>query len=539
MPETNPSTSSSSVANDVFSSMGGLSDSFSALMEKREQLTAPYVEKAQKAEEAYAQAKGDIGIRKAELEAASKRAGFAGEAAVYKKYDKELMTPPPTIQYSPETQESMSSLATLLPLAGMLMGGGGRLSGIGAMEAMSGVLEGHRQGNQDRIALETKNFEQKMNQWKLHIEQVKGAFERALKMASLNASSANAQLQVELAKLDAQMLKQDAARNGPVQASLKGIELADKFLNAVDQSITKMYAEKPENYTVNGQTRMMLPSEAVAMERAGATVVKTGVTSATKVSQLNDETAVYIANSYLDNPAASASLLSSRSKEDKDKILEFIAQRAKEKGISPEKLDAIRLQYTADTAAARTYGSQEARVGAAAQTASNSIAIAKEYSQKLPRGTFQTINSLIQKTDTEISDPILLGFKKSLDTLAIEYARATSPVGQPTDYKLKVAQNALSTITSEEAFDEVISVMEREIAASQKAQQQGLEYILGGKKFPSSAAPAAPSVGGTKTLPPEVVSKLKEGVQTKFKNDEIWTLTNGVPTQVQQVIYGW
>ena len=276
MVETNPSTSSSSVANDVFSSMGGLSDSFSALMEKREQLTAPYVEKAQKAEEAYAQAKGDIGIRKAELEAASKRAGFAGEAAVYKKYDKELMTPPPTIQYSPETQESMSSLATLLPLAGMLMGGGGRLSGIGAMEAMSGVLEGHRQGNQDRIALETKNFEQKMNQWKLHIEQVKGAFERALKMASLNASSANAQLQVELAKLDAQMLKQDAARNGPVQASLKGIELADKFLNAVDQSITKMYAEKPENYTVNGQTRMMLPSEAVAMEKAGATVVKTG-----------------------------------------------------------------------------------------------------------------------------------------------------------------------------------------------------------------------------------------------------------------------
>ena len=37
-----------------------------------------------------------------------------------------------------------------------------------------------------------------------------------------------------------------------------------------------MYAEKPENYTVNGQTRMMLPSEAVAMEKAGATVVKTG-----------------------------------------------------------------------------------------------------------------------------------------------------------------------------------------------------------------------------------------------------------------------
>jgi len=290
MAETNSSTSSSSMANDVLGSMGGLSDSFSALMKKREELTAPYVEKAQKAEEAYAQAKGDIGIRKAELEAKSKRAGYAGEAAVYKKFEPELMAPPPTIQYSPETQESMSSLATLLPLAGMLMGGGGRLSGIGAMEAMSGVLEGHRQGNQDRIALETKNFEQKMNQWKLHIEQVKGAFERALKMASLNASGANAQLQVELAKLDAQMLKQDAARNGPVQASLKGIELADKFLNAADQSITKMYgtmAEVTQGAGPKAQLAKILdPRTAAATDDKSAATIVNAVRSAKKTYDL-------------------------------------------------------------------------------------------------------------------------------------------------------------------------------------------------------------------------------------------------------------
>jgi len=252
-------------------------------------------------------------------------------------------------------------------------------------------------------------------------------------------------------------------------------------------------------------------------QKNGASFEKSAAPStATKTSQMTDDAANFVADSYLDNPAAAAPLFSRLSAPDKEKVLTLAAQKAKEKNITPEDLDKKRLQLIADTSAARTFGTQEARVGAAAQTASNSISIAKDYSEKLPRGTFQTFNSLVQKGLSEISDPDLLGFRKALDTLSIEYARATTPTGQPTDYKLKIAQNALSTVTSKEAFDEVISVMEREIAASQQAQQQGLEAILGGKKTPSAAAPAAPSGKPTPTASDIAYAKAHPEVREKF-----------------------
>lgn len=457
-----------------------LSDGFSAILKKSQEVSEPAYQKMQAAEEEYAKTKGDLGVKAAELKAKSARGSAGGQLAVYDKYEKELMAPAPTIQYSADTADGMKNLAVLLPIAGMMMGGAGQLSGVGALKAMSGVLEGHKQGNQDRIALEQKNFEQQMQNWKLHQEQIKGAFERALQRAKISASAAQSGLQVDLAKLDAQLLLADVKKNGIIDPLKRFNAMNEKVTTAIEGAVTKMY------------------------------------TSPTKTSQMTDDAANFVADSYLDNPAAAAPLFSRLSAPDKEKVLALAAQKAKDKNISPEDLDKKRLQLIADTSAARTFGTQEARVGAAAQTASNSISIAKDYSERLPRGTFQTFNSFVQKGLSEISDPDLLGFRKALDTLSIEYARATTPTGQPTDYKLKIAQNALSTVTSKEAFDEVISVMEREIAASQKAQQQGLENILGGKKIPSAAAPAAPSGKPTPTASDIAYAKAHPEVKEKF-----------------------
>jgi len=191
-----------------------LSDGFSAILKKSQEVSEPAYQKMQAAEEEFAKTKGELGVKAAELKAKSARGSAGGQLAVYDKYEKELMAPPPTIQYSAETADGMKNLAMLLPIAGMMMGGAGQLSGVGALKAMSGVLEGHKQGNQDRIALEQKNFEQQMQNWKLHQEQIKGAFERALQRAKINASAAQSGLQVDLAKLDAQLLLADVKKNG-------------------------------------------------------------------------------------------------------------------------------------------------------------------------------------------------------------------------------------------------------------------------------------------------------------------------------------
>lgn len=254
-----------------------LPDGFSSLLKTSQEAAAPELEKSQKAEEEFAKQKGDVMVAKAQEIAKAKRAGIGGEMAVYKKYDKELMAPPPTIQYSSDTAQGMQSLAVLLPLAGAMMGGKGQLSGIGAMQAMSGVLEGHRQGNQDRIALETKNFEQQMQNWKIHQEQIKGAFERALSMAKLNAAGAQAELEAKLAALDAPLLLADAKRNGAVNAAQRNLNTIDKMTTMIETAETNMYKSKMAATQGFGPTaelgRLIGPQAAYGTDEKSASAV--------------------------------------------------------------------------------------------------------------------------------------------------------------------------------------------------------------------------------------------------------------------------
>ena len=269
--------------------LDALSDGFTAILKKSQETTEPAYQKIQAAEEEYAKTKGDLGVKAAELKAKSARGAAGGQLAVYDKYEKELMAPPPTIQYSADTADGIKNLAMLLPIAGMMMGGAGQLSGIGAMQAMSGVLEGHKEGNQDRIALEQKNFEQQMQNWKLHQEQIKGAFERALQKAKISSSAAQSGLQVELAKLDAQLLLQDVKKNGVVNPYQRFIAMNDKVTTAIEGAVGKMYAEKPENFTVNGKITMMLPSVAQALEASAPGTVIKGGASTGRTSAINQQ----------------------------------------------------------------------------------------------------------------------------------------------------------------------------------------------------------------------------------------------------------
>ena len=87
-----------------------LPDGFGALFKTTTEAAKPELEKQQAAEEEFAKQKGDVMVAKAKEIAKTKQAGIGGEMAVYKKYDKELMAPPPTIQYSSDTAEGCKAL---------------------------------------------------------------------------------------------------------------------------------------------------------------------------------------------------------------------------------------------------------------------------------------------------------------------------------------------------------------------------------------------------------------------------------------------
>jgi len=272
---------------DIFSSTAAmLPDQLGSLFKKQQQVGEEQANIVEGAEKKFAEQKGQYGIDVAKAKAAAARGAAGSELGVYKKYEKELMAPAPTIQYTKDTKEGMMSLAALLPMAAAMMGGKGHASALGALQSMSGVLQGHEEGNQARVALEEKNFKEKLDAFNRHQGQIKEAFERSLQMAKLNASAAQAQLEVKLAELNAPLLAAQVKRDGVVSAATRNLAAFDKITGVIETSLSKINQEKGDNYKVNGKDMFLTDSQAKTFAGQGASVQKVGTKGQTSSALL-------------------------------------------------------------------------------------------------------------------------------------------------------------------------------------------------------------------------------------------------------------
>ena len=111
--------------------------------------------------------------------AAQNLAGTEHQAA--QAFDK--LPPQPKYDVTPDTHEGLMGLAAILPLAGILLGTKGSTSGANALNAMTGVLKGYQEGNQQRIQFEKEKYEKSMDEWRNHYKMVQDGFQRAIEMA--------------------------------------------------------------------------------------------------------------------------------------------------------------------------------------------------------------------------------------------------------------------------------------------------------------------------------------------------------------------
>ena len=191
------------------------------------------MEEKQKAQETYAKEAGDIGVQKAEIKARPAQQFASQYANISKKYEPELMAKPPEFKVDQSTASGIASMAALLPLAGALFGGKGQMSGIGALQAMDGVLKGYQTGNQQRIEFEKTKFEKELQNFKMHQDQIQKAFDRAIHGAKVNLTGAQAGLERDLAGLDAKNLLAIAKRDGVVAAQNQFQSFSDKFVGEI------------------------------------------------------------------------------------------------------------------------------------------------------------------------------------------------------------------------------------------------------------------------------------------------------------------
>jgi hypothetical protein len=168
---------------DFYSSLSGLSDAMGPVADPmvrllREKEKSTQTEMEQKASREASSYSGKAA-------AASQFADAQKQA--FKGYENMPARPKDVI--TQDTQQGLQGLAMLLPVAGLFLGAKGATSGVNAMNAMTGVLTGYKTGNQDRIAFETKKYENSIKEWENNYKIAKDGIDRAIELAKTNYQS--------------------------------------------------------------------------------------------------------------------------------------------------------------------------------------------------------------------------------------------------------------------------------------------------------------------------------------------------------------
>jgi len=149
----------------------------------------------QQAEAAGEVAKGEARQRNiaAKGKADAEQAFATGLREQYKAAEPTLMSAPPKFNVTKDTQEGLTGLAALMTVGSLIIGSKGSTAGVNAMNAMTGVLKGYQEGNQQRIDFETKKYEQSIKEWERALQQTKESLSRYEKLATADLGAATSQ----------------------------------------------------------------------------------------------------------------------------------------------------------------------------------------------------------------------------------------------------------------------------------------------------------------------------------------------------------
>ena len=152
----------------------------------------------------------------------------------------------------------------------------------------------------------------------------------------------------------------------------------------------------------------------------------------------------------------------------------------------------------------RTLGSASASNTLYGNVASNTLGSLITASREVPRSSWVPINKLVQMGEGAISDPKLARFRTAIMTTANDYAKATTPTGQPTDSQRNHAYDILNTATGPEAVEAIADMMHNEIANTHRGINETKTQLQSGKHGdlpPINVPKGGPGVPGSQSVP--------------------------------------
>ena len=198
-------------------------------------------------------------------EKATAGAGKAAQAKIMETYGGVLSKPYEEFKPSQESLGGFAALGSLLMVAGAMMGGKGRLSGIGAMNNIAGMMKGYQQGRKDLYEQERQQFEQNMKTFEKNRGMIKEAFDRALKIAPTNLKLANDMLRRDLQALGASVPAEMVGKSGAVQAAGS----YQTFSQNTDKTLEQLRAQLSRSKALTQAEEADIKAKKTARELAG------------------------------------------------------------------------------------------------------------------------------------------------------------------------------------------------------------------------------------------------------------------------------
>jgi hypothetical protein len=397
------------------------------------------------------------------------------------------------------TQENVQSLSTLFSLLGVISIGGGsknKLSAMGALNSMTGMMKGWREGRSDLWKQETIKFEKDMAQIKANLDAAAKEADLALKMLPYDVQKAEAMVQELVAKTGSQILKQKADLQG-VQEAVKFVkELQTGFEKQFDENLKTRAAnladtresresENQKQLRANEAERLKLEKERVGFERERVQIEKQKLSS--RIDDVGKELnsmGVYIAD-----------------KKDRAAVQESVGAMAELKGLQKEVTNNPNL------------------VGRQGQIAQFTDRYLKSF-----KGGESFDESKVSQADQEA-----LLFAKKYASMLTRYERALAGSGRSGStvsfqnrYNSLLSQNQFNAASMSQLFDD----MQKEAASVAMTKSNNLTYPMlddMANRFNTRLSePTSSTVSSSarQTAPESAIKYLKEHPEVKeqFKN---------------------
>jgi hypothetical protein len=144
------------------------------------------------------------------------------------------LRPIPEFVPTQETARDIGMLGSLLMLAGATLGGKARGGSLMAVQSMTGMMNGYRQGRQDLYQRERQNFETGVRQVQAQNQQLQEAFSRAQRLAQTDMDAAQRNFRLDAVRLGAELPRLAGERAG-LEGDRQIMQTAMTMMSQIEQ----------------------------------------------------------------------------------------------------------------------------------------------------------------------------------------------------------------------------------------------------------------------------------------------------------------